>query len=185
MTTVASKMVVAVLVVFGLWSTVATAQVTPTVPEPTAQTDQSAKQAPPGPAPHTSVPPLTDADRAAAFPDVNGHSLRDNGINHFVLFEQLEWQAGDTGNGLNWENKGWIGGDLNRFWFRTEGDSEGGRLGTAYAHALYGRAISRWWDVVAGVRQDVRPGRIASCCNRVLSLTSTVSPIPSDASAPG
>ena len=23
---------------------------------------------------------------------------------------------------------------------------------------MYGRAIARWWDVVAGVRQDVRPG---------------------------
>jgi copper resistance protein B len=23
---------------------------------------------------------------------------------------------------------------------------------------LYGRAIARWWDVVAGVRQDMRPG---------------------------
>ena len=74
------------------------------------------------------------------------------------MFDQLEWQAGDTGNGVSWENKGWIGGDLNRFWFRTEGDGEGGRLGTAYAHALYGRAIARWWDVVAGVRQDLRPG---------------------------
>ena len=28
----------------------------------------------------------------------------------------------------------------------------------AEAHALYGRAIARWWDVVVGVRQDVRPG---------------------------
>jgi len=84
--------------------------------------------------------------------------MHESAINHFVLFDQLEWQTGDTGNGLNWENKGWIGGDLNRFWFRTEGDGEGGRLVTGYAHVLYGRAIARWWDVVAGVRQDVRPG---------------------------
>lgn len=54
--------------------------------------------------------------------------------------------------------KGWIGGDLNRFWFRTEGERGGGRWGTAQAHALYGRAIARWWDLVAGVRQDLRPG---------------------------
>jgi copper resistance protein B len=25
-------------------------------------------------------------------------------------------------------------------------------------HALYGRAIRRWWDVLVGVRQDFRPG---------------------------
>ena len=35
---------------------------------------------------------------------------------------------------------------------------EGGDLAEAQAHAPYGRAIHRWWDVVAGVRQDFRPG---------------------------
>jgi copper resistance protein B len=160
MTTVTSKTVVAICVVLALWPTVASAQGTPAAPEPTAQADQSAQQVPADPAPYPSVPPLTDADRVAAFPDVSGHPMPESAINHFVLFDQLEWQAGDTGNGLNWENKGWIGGDLNRFWFRTEGDGEGGRLGTAFAHALYGRAIARWWDVVAGVRQDIRPGPV-------------------------
>ncbi len=28
----------------------------------------------------------------------------------------------------------------------------------AQVHLLYGRAIARWWDIVAGVRQDARPG---------------------------
>ena len=104
------------------------------------------------------IPPITDADRAAAFPDVDGHGVHDNTVTYYVLFDQLEWQSANHGTGLSWDNKGWIGGDRDRFWFRTEGDGEEGRLGTAQAHALYGRAIARWWDVVAGVRQDVRPG---------------------------
>jgi copper resistance protein B len=37
--------------------------------------------------------------------------------------------------------------------------SDGDRLDEAHAHFLYGRAVARWWDVVAGVRQDARPGR--------------------------
>jgi len=105
-----------------------------------------------------NVPPLTDDDRRAAFSEVQGRPVHDSAINHYVLFDQLEWQSHGGVNGLSWDTNGWIGGDRNRFWFRTEGDGEDGRLDDAQAHALYGRMIARWWDVVAGVRQDVRPG---------------------------
>jgi copper resistance protein B len=104
------------------------------------------------------IPPLTDEDRAAAFPDVHGHTVHDNAVNTFVLFDHLEWQggAGEPGAGLG--VKGWIGRDIDRFWFRTKGDLRDGRVAHAEVHALYGRAIAPWWDLVAGVRQDVRPG---------------------------
>lgn len=105
-----------------------------------------------------SIPPLTDEDRRVAFPDVMGHTVHDNAINYFVLFDQLEWQAGGGVRRMNWDTTGWIGRDLDRFWFRTDGDGEDGGIADAYADLLYGRAIARWWDVVAGVRQDVRPG---------------------------
>ena len=103
------------------------------------------------------IPPVTDADRAAAFPDIAGHAAHDNAVHFFVLFDQLEWLAGRGGGDLSWDNKGWIGRDRTRLWFRTEGAREDVRVEGAQAHLLYGRAISRWWDVVAGVRQDVRP----------------------------
>ena len=47
--------------------------------------------------------------------------------------------------------------DLSRLWFRAQsaGRASGGQ---GAAEVFYGRAISRWWDVVAGVRQDVGPG---------------------------
>lgn len=104
-----------------------------------------------------TAPPVTDDDRAAAFPDVQGHAVHDDVVSYFVLFDQLEWQTGGD-NGLNWDNKGWIGRDVNRLWFRSEVESEDGRVGEAEAHVLYGRAIARWWEVVGGVRQDFRPG---------------------------
>ena len=120
--------------------------------------NHSAHPAPARAPQYPGMAPLTDADRAAAFPDVRGHTVHDNAVNYFVLFDQLEWQAGDTPTGVSWDTKGWIGGDVNRFGFRTEGDGEGGRLGATQAHFVYARAIARWWEVVAGVRQDVRPG---------------------------
>jgi copper resistance protein B len=150
--------VAAVVVALALGSVNTRAQASAPLTESPTQADQGARQPPQESASAAGVPPLTDADRTAAFPDVKGHAVHDNMINSFVLFDQLEWQAGNTGKGANWDNSGWIGGDLNRFWFRTEGEGEGGRLDTAYAHALYGRAIARWWDLVAGVRQDFRPG---------------------------
>jgi copper resistance protein B len=109
-------------------------------------------------APKEPIPPVTDADRAAAFPEVAGHAVHDGGIHYYVLFDQLEWQSAEGGRAGSWANNGWVGGDINRFWFRTEGEGERSRLGTAQAHALYGRAFARWWDVVLGIRQDFQPG---------------------------
>ncbi len=108
--------------------------------------------------PQTPIPPITDADRAAAFPDVEGHAVPDNAIHFFVLFDQLEWQRVDTGGGRSWNTTGWVGRDRDRVWFRTEGQAEDGGLAVAEAHLFYGRAVARWWDVVVGLRQDFRPG---------------------------
>ena len=104
------------------------------------------------------IPPVTDEDRKAAFPDVEGHAVHDKAVHHFVLFDQLEWQSGAGSDGLSIDTRGWVGRDRDRLWFRAEGDGENGRIGEAQTHVLYGRQFSRWWDMVAGVRQDFRPG---------------------------
>lgn len=130
-------------------------------PAESGQQDHSAhrkpaeqRQYPPG------IPPVTDEDRAAAFPKLeeDGHTVHDNAIHYYGLFDQLEWQVGGGSTAGNWDSRGWVGGDITRLWFRTEGGAEGGDLEEAQAHVLYGRAIHPWWDLVAGVRQDFRPG---------------------------
>lgn len=128
------------------------------------QPTQDAKPKPPAnnPDPSQELPPfiprLTDEDRKAAFPDVEGHTVHDRVVNYFVLLDQFEWQAAADGSGFNLDSKGWIGRDRDRLWLRAEGDSEEGRVGEAQAHVLYGRQFSRWWDIVGGIRQDFRPG---------------------------
>jgi copper resistance protein B len=102
------------------------------------------------------IRPLTDADRAVAFPDVGYHAMLDNRVNYFVLADHLELPSGD--DGVRWDTTGWVGTDLDRLWFRFGGDSRRSRLESARTELLYGRSISRWWTAVAGVRQDVRPG---------------------------
>lgn len=107
--------------------------------------------------PGTPIPPLTAEDRAAAFPDVEGHTVHDRAIHYFVLFDQLEWRPSGSGD-VSWDSKGWIGRDVNRMWFRTEGEATQNEVERVETHFLYGRAIARWWDLVAGIRQDFRPG---------------------------
>jgi copper resistance protein B len=104
------------------------------------------------------IPPITDEDRKAAFPDVEGHAANDRAVNYYVQFDQLEWQVFDQASGVNVDTRGWLGRDRDRLWFRAEGDSNDGRVNEAQAHILYGHQFSRWWDLVAGVRQDFRPG---------------------------
>jgi copper resistance protein B len=105
------------------------------------------------------IPQLTDEDRKAAFPELEGHTVHDRATHYFVLFDQLEWQSAKGGDELALDTKGWIGRDRDRMWFRAEGDvKDTGRIGEAEAHIFYGKQFSRWWDVVMGVRQDIRPG---------------------------
>lgn len=118
--------------------------------------DHSAHQGPSAALP-SFIPTVTEADRKAAFPDVQGHTVHDTSINYFVLFDQLEWQKGGGSDAFSWDMKGWVGQDVNRLWFSTEGDRAGGRTEEAQVNLLYGRAIARWWDVTAGVRLDPLP----------------------------
>ena len=47
----------------------------------------------------------------------------------------------------------WSGGDINRFWWKSEGEGDfDDGLEEAELQALYGRAITPFWDVQAGVR---------------------------------
>ncbi len=108
--------------------------------------------------PREPIPPITPADRAAAFPDVNGHTVHDDSIHHYALFNRLEAWNADPGSGFAWEGQGWLGTDLNRMWVRSEGERVDGVTEAANLEVLYGRATARWWDVVAGVRQDLQPG---------------------------
>ena len=52
----------------------------------------------------------------------------------------------------------WFGTDTDRLWLRSEGERVGGHTESADLEVLYGRSVSPWWDVVAGVRHDFKPG---------------------------
>lgn len=104
------------------------------------------------------VPPLTDEDRQAVFREPGMHDMGDRDIHAFFLVDKLERQDVNAGGLLRWSASGWIGGDIDRLWIRTEGKRHDGKTEDAELQLLWGHAISPWWDVVGGIRQSFKPG---------------------------
>jgi copper resistance protein B len=110
--------------------------------------------------PLTPIPAVSDLDRLAAFPIVDEHAMHgENSMFGMLLFERLEAWDASPGTGLAWDVQAWLGTDINRVWIRSEGEQAAGELESAGLELLYGRSVAPWWDVVAGVRHDFKPGQ--------------------------
>lgn len=77
--------------------------------------------------------------------------------NRFTLVEELDFTRFDGEAAVNWEAQGWIGGDRNKFWWRTEGETKGPRIEQGELQALYSRNVWAFFDVQTGVRYDFQP----------------------------
>jgi copper resistance protein B len=76
-----------------------------------------------------------------------------------VLVDQLEARLGDGADSLHLEADAWFGGDIDKIWFKAEGEGDSGNpLQEAELQALWSHAIDPWFDLQAGVRYDSRPG---------------------------
>jgi copper resistance protein B len=70
--------------------------------------------------------------------------------------DRMEFRARDGEDGYLWDVQGYYGGDLDKFWFKSEGEGSFGEpLESAEVQALYSRAIAPFFDLQAGVRQDL------------------------------
>lgn len=74
-----------------------------------------------------------------------------------VMLNLGEVRVRDGETGYRWNGEAWIGGDLNRFVLKTEGEGADGNLEAAEAQALYSRAIGPYFDLQVGLRQDFEP----------------------------
>ena len=89
--------------------------------------------------------------------------VMDNTIFYHLLFDELEGRTNGPDNEFRWDGEGWIGTDMNRLWFKSEGFVEHGKMTDGDQEALYDRPIPRFtfFDFQAGVRYDLdsNPGR--------------------------
>lgn len=75
-----------------------------------------------------------------------------------VIIDRVEATFADGGEGFAWDAQGWTGGDINRFWWKSEGEGAfGGEIEEAEVQALYSRAFRPFFDFQTGLRQTYRP----------------------------
>jgi len=69
--------------------------------------------------------------------------------------DRLEYRARAGQDGYLWDVQGYYGGDINKLWFKSEGEGAFGEAAEqAEVQALYSRAITPFFDLQAGVRHD-------------------------------
>lgn len=75
-----------------------------------------------------------------------------------VMLDLAEVQLRGGRDSYRWDGAFWYGGDINRLTLKTEGDGAFAGSADAEVQALYSRAIGPYFNLQAGVRQDIAPG---------------------------
>jgi copper resistance protein B len=101
------------------------------------------------------APKVMDATRAAVVREVSGMPVA------WLQADRFEYRLHEGRDDYLWDVQGYYGGDYDKFWFKSEGEGTFGRkLERAEVQGLWSHAITPWFDVQAGVRQDlVGPAR--------------------------
>jgi len=81
--------------------------------------------------------------------------MEDDPILGMLIVDQFEMRSADGKNPLVWDAEGWVGKDLNKFWFKTEGEYRDEKIEKAEIQALYSHAIAPYWDLQVGAKRDL------------------------------
>lgn len=86
----------------------------------------------------------------------SAHAGVSDEIFYFLNVDQLEQRWQDGANLVHWDLEGFVGGDTNRVWFRSEGDERttGPSGGDFELQLLYSRHLFPFWDLQVGVARD-------------------------------
>ncbi len=109
-------------------------------------------------APWSMAEDYYDTDALAASRDHLQHSH--GGMKtSFVQADRLEYQVFEDEDVLLLDGNAWYGGDLNKVWLKAEAEylPDTGTLEEAELQALWSRAVSPYFDLQAGLRQDFEP----------------------------
>lgn len=78
------------------------------------------------------------------------------GIFHMFRLE-TDYGGGPEGTVGQWDLDGWIGGDDDKLWLKSEGEYTEDAVHDAEFWALYSRNIATFWDAQLGIRYDHEP----------------------------
>jgi copper resistance protein B len=106
--------------------------------------------APPSGAGNTPPPP---APRARLYAEHGGGTISQ------VMIDRAEVRFASGRDSYVWDAEARFGGDIDKLAIKTEGEGDfGGTLDEAEVQALWSHAIGPYFDLQAGVRQDIGPG---------------------------
>jgi copper resistance protein B len=72
-------------------------------------------------------------------------------------FDQLEYAAGDGESGAAWDMHFWIGKDIDKFRFSSDGEYRGGTT-VGFFRTVYSRSLLPFWDLTGGWRREFGGG---------------------------
>lgn len=111
-----------------------------------------------GPAPWSQADAFYSAEDMAS---ARHHVLAHHGSrpDYLVMFDRFEYQTSDDTDALLFDLQAWYGGDLNKFWFKSEGEYAftEDAVEEADIQLLWSRAISSYFDTQIGVRYSFKP----------------------------
>lgn len=74
----------------------------------------------------------------------------------WVQGDRLEAQVRNGTDGFLWDLQGYYGGTTSKLWLKSEGEAAfGEEIEHAEVQALWSKAISPYWDLQTGIRQDL------------------------------
>ncbi len=95
---------------------------------------------------------------APAADDMAGMMDEEHGGGIFHMFRlETDYGGGQDGAIASWDLDGWVGGDENKLWLKSEGEHKDGKIESAEFWALYTRNIATFWDAQIGLRHDAQP----------------------------
>lgn len=85
--------------------------------------------------------------------------VHDDPLYFTVRADRFEYRDGDHGDGLLWDVQARLGRDYHRVYVESEGEwgTDEEDPESADVELLYGRAVSAFWDLRAGLRHDLEP----------------------------
>lgn len=131
----------------------------PPAPDPHAGHAAPTVETPPPPEAGSGPPRAADAIWGAeAMRAAREANRREMGAMRWgwLMAERLEYRAGDGPDLGLWDVQGYVGGDIDKLWFKSEGELEwGGKVHEAEVQALWSHAVAPFFDLQLGVRQDL------------------------------
>jgi copper resistance protein B len=123
---------------------------------PAAESPVASAPPPPPPLDHAADSYYDPAEMAQAR---NALAYESGGMpNSMLRIDRFERRVAKGADGYHWEGEGYTGGDIDRLFFKTEGEGDwNGALERAELQLLYSHAIGPYFNLQAGLRHDVRP----------------------------